>query len=241
MKYKEIIDRFIIPNDKELILRAIPEDKAKDLLKTQELFFARADNGSYGKLSEAVLSIADKEYLRKNYKDKDIPNWEEDVNALIQSYENCKSYTFLNCWSNSKIETRYIWNTYGKIYNSIILKTTVIKLKNELIQADNDFGFDICKVDYIDPVSGHGGIGNTTQLFSRKFDFDRKDEEIRAIIQLDNPKYSPTFLRIKVDLKRFLDEIIIHHNASPAFKIEINNLCEILGIKPRISTVSSNF
>jgi hypothetical protein len=240
MKHLRITPRFIIPSDSTKILRAMRGSRAIDLLDTQELYLSRADNPNFGAYAEAVVSIADKQFIRSEHKKSGRDDWEITAQKAIENLELQRKYTYLACWSITNHETRFIWNTYGKENNSCIFKSTVYKFKNALIKSEYDYEFDIAQVEYIDPIVGQGGIGNFKSLFSRKFDFDRKDEEGRAIVQLHNHPDPPADLRIKININELIDEVSYSHKADFDFIETIKKRCYKLDLKFSKSTISDS-
>jgi hypothetical protein len=239
MKLLDIPNRFKIPDDNKILLRAMIDLYSIDLLETGEIYFSRTDNPKHGINAEAVLSIADIKYIREKHKSRGLSDWEKFAEKEIDDIRKMRSYTYISCWNISQMETRFVWNTYGKIKNSCTFKSSVSKLKQSLLIAEEPYKFVILEVSYIDPISGSGGFGNTIGLFSNKFDFDRQDEEARALIQLDNNLNPPKHLRIKVDLNILLESVIINQLADIPFIEKINSLCEIRNIQCHKSRILS--
>lgn len=218
MPYCEIKDRYNIPNDFISIYRYFDDFKAFDFIEKSELFFQRVDK--FDKTDETLFSIYDKISIKKRHQKFNLKDSERNYKKEIEKFENFKKNTFINCWNENNIESKYMWDNYVKSGNGIAIRSTVAKLKNEFNYDKNNKIF-ISKVQYFDPIYDVLGVFNTIKMFSRKITDFYKEREIRAIIQPDNLKEYPENFTIKVDLHKLIDSIIISPNASEEFVTKI--------------------
>ena len=232
MAYSEITDRFIIPKDELIIWRYMDYDKFEYMIKKSALYFARADE--FGKYDEAVISFADKEFLRKGREQTGNKNWESDYQNEITFYEATKTKTYLSCWIHSHNETRYMWNNFTKTNEAIAIKTKVGNFKKVLIDTNFKEGIQIGKVEYTDPISSTIGIFNIARLYFRKITDFRNENEIRAIILLHSHEEGPHHLDVSINLNDLIDEIYLNPSSDFSFENKIKNLLKEFNVNKEI-------
>ncbi len=212
----QIPDRYLIPDENSTLRRYLSKEKAIDFLLTGELHFPRVDN--FPNKDEIIFSIEDKNWIRNEHKKSGKADWLKNAEEEIASYESFKTHTYINCWNNDNHEIRYLWNTYLNSTNGICIRTTVNKL--QIILDRSEESIQMAKIHYYDSISGRTRYFNTIGFFARKIKDDRKDNEVRFILQKLRNSDLPKFVRIKTDINSF-DEIIFSPNRDDAFKEEI--------------------
>lgn len=234
MPYREIRDRYLLPKPDAVLFRYFEDYKAEYLFKESELYFTQVSH--YPEYDELLFSIADKEAMRKRLKATGKTDWEDIYNKNLANNMAFKNTTFISCWSESKNESRRLWNEYVKGNNGIAIKTSVQKLINEF-NVSKEIIY-IPKIHYFDPVSGGLGVINTIRMFSRKPNTFSYENEVRCIVQYHTLEVKGDHLTIPINLDSLIDEIIIHPRATPEYHKAIEELAKAKGLDSKIQTSS---
>jgi len=213
MPYKEISNRYSIPSDNTTIIRYFEDYKFFWFLEKSALYFSSV--GKFHKYDELLFSIFDKQCIKRKYQKTLDPEWKKNYLNRINSYEFYKKVTFINCWREGTIESRFLWDNFVKHGNGIAIKTTVKQLKLELEKSP--FNIYVTKIHYFDPISEPLGIINTIRMFCRKMKDFRIENEIRAIIQLNKHDNIPENIEVSLNLTKLIDEIILGPKVSTVF------------------------
>lgn len=114
------------------------------------------------------------------------PETDEHRHALFKDY---KKHTYANCWHIKNHESFLMWEVYGTDKNNkgIAIQSTFQRLKQSL-NDDLKFEQHINEVEYIDLDNPYPLKNNTiTPFFLKSKEYD-DEHEIRAIIQIIDPK-----------------------------------------------------
>lgn len=220
MPYRQLESRYLIPDNNTTIYRYFDEFKANWLFENSSIYFSRVDE--FEKYNEMLFSFCDRDWFKRR----------NDTDS-ISIYEDFKKRTYISCWTDDRIESKFLWDNYSKDKNSIAIKSTVEKLKQEFNNAKEDIY--ISKIHYFDPITEPLGLFNGIRMFSRKIKHFIRENEIRAIIQLNEDTELPKHLEIKINLPDLIEEIILCPNASSEYASHIEFLAEKNNVKNRVS------
>jgi len=240
---------FVEPeNVDDKIWRYMNLPKLLDMLQSQKLYFARADElrkadkfeGSY----ETAPRTNAKEMVRQGIipppAGMDLAQWEkfeaefEHHNEVVGIQQN-----FINCWHMSSFENFAMWKIYADTFG-ICIQSTFDRLRNSFI--DNKLSYYgegrriyIGKVNYIDRQSAVIPSGNAFWPYIHKNIEYHYEQELRCIwwnTENRGIESHPAFYKIEVDLGQLIEKIYISPTAPTWFRNSIEELCVNYKISP---------
>ena len=160
------------PKNNTTLWRYMSFEKFADILATETLFFARADQ--YDDKFEGYIPESAK-----------LPH-KPDINPAIDRVNSSfRPYIMCNCWHKREEESMAMWDKYHLRNNGIAIKTTMRNLKNSLSDKPNIF---IGKIQYI---NNHNEIDmpvDVDNFLYYPYFYKRKpfeyEHEVRAIIDI---------------------------------------------------------
>ena len=192
------------------IWRYINLAKFLDLLRTSELYFARAD--TLNDPFEGSWPLGGIKRRQERYVDS-----EETFKWLSHGY---LSGTYLNCWHISEYESAAMWSLYLNASEGVAIRSTC----NRLIQAAalSKEDVHVTQVRYIDyskedfEEEHHGDC--LAPLLCKRRSFEH-EKELRAIICRAFAQNRPEDgVRIIIDLPKLVESVYVSPNAPSWFK-----------------------
>jgi hypothetical protein len=217
---------FIEPeNPHTKIWRYINLPKFLDMLQSQTLYFARADElrkadkfeGSF----ETQPTIIAKEMVRRGVAPvphgMDLNQWEQLEAHMVRHNEEVGiKQNFINCWHMSDFENFAMWKIYSDSYG-LCIRSTLDRLRNSITDSQRSYyGKDrriyIGKVNYIDRQSAVIPRDNGFWPYIHKNVEYRYEQELRCIwwnTENWGPDSHPEYYKIGVDLNQLIEKIYI--------------------------------
>jgi hypothetical protein len=243
--------QYTIPSDQTTLWRFMDFTKFVSLLKTNSLFFTRADQfadpfeGAKGLLKNkkkwdkhhveffinACTNLPDG--IKSTKSEKEILN---DAKRLLGQLDNIGSHqlkeTFINCWHENEYESEAMWKLYtSSLDQGIAIKTNYKKLYNSL---NKNPSIHIGRINYIDFNNNFAGI-NDSFWFKRK-SFEHENE-VRAIYQ-DRESKNENGKLIPIDLNILIEKIYLSPTSQEWFKELVEDILLKYNLKWKINESS---
>lgn len=185
--------------------------KLLSLLKTNSLFFCRADN--FEDKLEGSLPI--EEYKKRK---KILSEYDEKVGKHLKKD---RELVFVNCWHYNTTESLAMWKQYLSSKEGVAVVTTIDKFKSSFDVYDKDVYTG--KVKYIDYDNGvfddpHGRWNIFFNYFHKR-DFYSHENEYRAMIdaslflnkneQEEFKKSHPYGMSVPVNIDALIEKVIV--------------------------------
>ena len=211
------------------------------LLKTESLYFARADmfeDDFEGSLTQpAYTGFLINCDVDVQYEDGTVGKMSEWISNDVKAF---RTQTYINCWHMNERESDAMWKLYASSKKSIAIKTTY-KCLAESLPNDAHLGM----VRYIDYNKNHFPFNSLIlQFFHKRKEFEH-DKEVRAVITKGPPMTrkikKPTGndgLPIKVDVFKLIKKIVVAPKSSDEIYSEIQTLLKNHGFKLRVDRSS---
>ena len=234
---KNFVNIIITPEDEDTLWRYVSFEQFVSMLKTNSLFFAKADK--FKDPYEGFMPRRILENFKQRLLHSDIP--EKIIERIMKENEVYRRYILCNCWHQNVVESMAMWDKYHMRNSGVVIKTTVGKMKNSL---SGECGVYIGKIVYIDNENDNDqylknlldlgrniGIRVTEILLYSPYFRKRKEyeheQEVRLIVDIvpaaDVPADVPleTFLKnelpdmcdtgipVNIDVSTLIDEVII--------------------------------
>jgi hypothetical protein len=248
---------FVEPeNPRAKVWRYINLPKFLDMLQSQTLYFARADElrkadkfeGSY----ETRPTIIAKDLVKRGvipvpYSGMDLNQWEQfEIGRMRHHEEVSIKQNFINCWHMADFENFAMWKIYSDTYG-LCVQSTFDKLRNSFLDSEQSYygkprRIYIGKVNYIDRHSAVIPGDNGFWPYIHKNVEYRYEQELRCIwwnTKNWGTESHPECLKITVDLNQLIERIYISPAAPMWFRESIKELCKNYKIKPELITQSS--
>lgn len=143
--------------------------------------------------------------------------------------ERMASWVDIWCWNRFDHERVDMWRAYGAGSGSVMVLTSVDRLKESLILPD-DHEVILEDIEYVDKSSAIHDVKGCATLFLQKSRAFESEKEVRAILY--NPKVkieketNRTGQAIQVDLQRLVENVVMHYR-SPLWMMDaINRITE---------------
>lgn len=188
-------------NNSSVIWRYMDYEKFLDLLMTKELFFSFPGR-QLDDLNEGMLGVNGLLTLR--YSSIFLENFKNSLENLKNERDN---YGIL-CWHKHTAESLQMWKLYTAGGKGVAIKTTVGKLKNYLINLEED--------SWINKVSYNSEKLNNFHHFDDIFPsilfykdpIYKSESEVRAVIKLNEQKGKKRN-KFSINLDDLIDEAIM--------------------------------
>lgn len=205
------------------LLRYMDFFKFEDMLKTQTLYFCRAD-----KFADPLEgTVSEEEVHGTSASDMALA---EQVAMAEGEYEKAKAYekvakgcTFVNCWHINHEESQQMWDAYTSSPESVLVVTTVQKLRMSLEMPVIGAG-----VTYLSGNSPRTDFGNRS-LFFYKDEQYTFEKEYRLLIDLailggESIEKHDIGRKIPINLETMVQYIQPHPNATAEVKEKLGAL-----------------
>ncbi|MCH7647093.1 MAG: hypothetical protein IIA83_00590 [Thaumarchaeota archaeon] len=197
--------------------------KFVDVLVNRSLYFCRSDlmkdpfEGNY-------TSFMIEKYLEQAKDQKD----EKLIRShLINSPNEWKKTSFLNCWHMDDIEPYSMWKSYTTSNQAIVIQSTYNKLVQS-VANNKKYSVFIGKVKYIDYKKSVIPFGNAFDPLLHKRHNFKHESELRAIVVdfrfLGGDKEPRIGHRVELDLQELIEEIRTAPTAPDWFKNIVQTL-----------------
>jgi len=168
-------------NNNQKIWRYIDFTKLIDLLNTNSLYFARADNfddffeGAITKRTAEMRKVQTAALIRAGkLNPMYTPEWWHTSN------QEAKKEFAINCWHMNDHESAAMWKLYLQSNEGIAIQSTFDRLKNSLQETDVSVLIGVVK--YIDYEKDIIDFGNSLEPFVRKRKSFEHENELRCVI-----------------------------------------------------------
>lgn len=230
MPYFEIKGEYPIPSDPTILSRYYLKEKFVSFIETSNLYLTQIEKF---KNDEIIFSLIDKQMIREKHKNLGRGNWREDADIEIKNFEALRYCSYLNCWTTEYLELRKFWEKYGESKDSVMIRTSAKKLKQEIHKSG--FNVYLARVTYYDPISDPLGKWNTIKMVARKPNDFIWEQEARIVIsRFLKKEVFQNHLEIEIDVSALIDEIIISPFASEGYLEEVQKLVSNRGINAKI-------
>jgi len=255
------IDKYSVP-DETVIWRYMDLSKLLDILVNEYIIFPRLDSfedvyeGNPLKFKEAMLYAFDKTG-ELNLKEKvafSVDTW----------FRLTRVRTYISCWHMNDFESAGMWKLYCKSNESLVIKTTLGRLKKSLVhpntsdidslvfgKVDYSHNVDQLKAEYFQKASKKESIDLSffDTSFSKRPSFQH-EHELRVIafkhdkiINSDDKdlsvaelsKTTPYVQPINCDVNKLIDSIVIAPDAPHWFVELVKSLVQKLGYEFTVS------
>jgi hypothetical protein len=214
---------FSAPYHNRFVAHYIPRiEYFKSLLRGSKLRFGRTDlqekDSKDSCYPEANLHSQSTMTRRLNERFKII----EDPNAMIESQNISRRYSYIHCWFGQKEESRGMWCNCGGDGHGVCIQTISSKLLRSIRDTQSHLHIEPAVVDYTNnPITT---LFSSAPYFRKDPSFQgEKEFRLLARIKMDHtPKEpgtnflaeAPEFQLIEVDLKTLLDVVVIGSKVS---------------------------
>lgn len=233
--------------------------KFASLLTTSSLFFSKLKNLGdpwEGEWPDYYYEVIKNQIIKTkpSFQNKD------DTSSLLQQLINGKNiiydYTYVNCWHINNYESAAMWKLYSLTNQGIALKTTVGKLRNEILKRDEEF--EIRRIEYIDHnyfrPETNNNLSMTEPIFYKMKAFEYECElrvafldkkilqNVTTIYEGENLEEYKNPLpgrNIPIDLAKIIDAIHISPVAPEWIESVVKSLLEKYGLNPKLVIRSS--
>ncbi|MEN8282606.1 DUF2971 domain-containing protein [Acinetobacter gerneri] len=262
MKFQSIPEYESISDD-TILWRYMDLPKFLDVLINKHIVFTRPD------LFEDVFESypykfreASKEAFYRNG-EKTLGDFIDD--RLVNSHRVAKYHIYISCWHINSFESAGMWKLYGKHSDSLVIKTTVKKLKQSLIDPNNswvnhlfygkvnyDLNLDKLTEEFCDLVKKKEAIEIDIRhvLYNKRESFEHEKEfrvlginnsnlfghpDLEKLSDSELKKITPSFQSIKCNIDNLIDEIIIAPDAQNWIVDLIKSTFEHLGYNFKVN------
>lgn len=154
---------------------------------------------------------------------------ERPKSGYSKDVERMASWVDIWCWNRFDHERVDMWRAYGAGAGSVMMLSTVDRLKDSLIlPVDHEIVLE--DVKYVDKSSAIHDIKGNATVFLQKSRAFESEKEVRAILYNPNVdierETSRTGQAIQVDLSRLVENVVMHYQ-SPLWMMDaINRISE---------------
>ena len=231
------------PEDTDTLWRYMSLEKLVNILKTESLFFTRAD-----KFDDPFEGFIPAE-IRDSYKKsaRHVASNEDVAKLLIKVNEDSRKYVMCNCWHQNQEESMAMWDKYHMRNSGIAIETTMRGLKNSLLDSRDVFIGEVeyfyntnYDVEYKDRLANNESLLNQKWTYFPYFHKRRAfqhEREVRMIIDIE------PFVREALDqvipedasrLSKCISEIEFPDicKVGKPFKVDVNELINKVIISP---------
>jgi len=189
----------ITPLDDTIIWRYMDFARFIQLLETQTLWFARADQ--FEDLLEGTYTDAELADLRSLVDPPGHPG-RSIADIHVSGTRLARATTYVNCWRTGAAESLAMWDLYGKGSGIVAIKSSIRLLKDALNKQP--ISVNIAQVRYIDWTTAPWD-NNSLVMCARKDSSYEHEAEVRAIIwEVASSNHAP-LANITDGMKRWND------------------------------------
>ncbi len=197
-----------------ILRRYLDLPKLLDLLRSGELYLtqtSRFDDRLEGTLPESIRGL-----LRND------PSFVDRYHDPLTWEQKNRNHTYLSCWTLGAKDNMALWKLYGSATGSVAIETTVKRLTTIAPSWGKYGSVNVMKVRYINHAGRlpNGVYAPDAHVFGLKHAAYRFEKEVRIVITHPpsrRRKAAVPFLRVPVNLDRFLRRIIVAPEADDWF------------------------
>lgn len=163
-----------------------------------------------------------------------------EKSSFADTLPNMIRWVDIWCWNKFEHERIDMWRAYGGTPGSVMVRSTVGKIKSEL-HKNTDMCIAAVPVEYIsrDAIPTDE---NKYSIFSQKSRAYKAEEEIRFILHNEksdiNKERNEPGATIKLNLRNFIDDVVAHYDTPPWLMESINAITmRALDKKPMESSI----
>jgi hypothetical protein len=233
-------------NPKQFFWRYLTFEKFENLIKSSELYLRRLDKFSdnyEGKLGSFTAK-------KINNLFDDFSNSQEMERELFYSLKNLRTCIFTNCWHINENENIDMWKSYCHENEGVVIKTNIDNLISSILPHSlGPMHFrpvtygntDDTNIDLRFPLELINFKGNQYSFeneYRISLFYIKGEKEIEQLEEFEELIITPPeeAVKLKVNLKKLLNEIRISPFANAEFHQRVSELCEnYLDIEPKES------
>lgn len=235
---------YTIPDDEDVLWRYLTFPKFVSMLKTQSLFFSRADkfNDPFEGAKGLIENEGKWDSSYKNFFKFAIglssqlteSQMEAHCNAMLDGFKMmCKVerlHTFINCWHKNDCESEAMWKLYcSDLTQGLAIKTTYKKLSKELNHISD---IKIGEVQYIDYTNRLLGPQDAFWFKRKTFEHEK---EVRVLIHnVQDLEEEKEGIDIPVSLDRLIDSVYVSPVAPQWFVDVVDDITKRYGLDKRV-------
>lgn len=209
--------------DRSPLRRYMDLTKYIDLLKTQTLYFRRADR-FIDKFEGALTSS-----IRRAIDSARAEN--PQAESADTFYRRCRMGTFVSCWTHNTKDNMALWQLYGGASTSLGVNTTVERLTKTCLSWSESVL--IQKVKYIDhfenPDMVIGRYTDPLQFKHEAYDFE---QEVRILVPRQSGwEKNPESIHLPVSVSALVTSIVVAPEAGGWFFDIVQDVTERYGLK----------
>jgi hypothetical protein len=198
--------------------------KLVDLLRTQALYFRRADG--FADRLEGALFPSLRKGLNEAFEKEDSPH---DADYF---YRRSRIGNYVSCWTIGARDNMALWQLYGGVKTSLALTTTVDRLIGCALGWKRRTHFH--KVKYVDHRRVRNYvIGAYTDVLQYKSDAYRYERELRVVVpqQEEGWEMNPMGMRLPVSsADALIRSVVVAPEAEDNFVEAVRDLCKRYGL-----------
>lgn len=211
--------------DRSPLRRYMDLTKYIDLLRTQTLYFRRADrfiDKFEGALTPSIRRAIDSARAEN-----------PQAESTDTFYRRCRMGTFVSCWTHGTKDNMALWQLYGGASTSLGVNTTVERLTKECQSWSESESVLIQKVKYIDhfenPDMVIGRYTDPLQFKHEAYDFER---EVRILVPRQNDwENNSESLRLPISANALVSSIVVAPEAGEWFFDLVKDVTERYGLE----------
>ncbi len=209
--------------DRSPLRRYMDLTKYIDLLRTQTLYFRRADrfiDKFEGALTPSIRRAIDSARAEN-----------PQAESADTFYQRCRMGTFVSCWTHNTKDNMALWQLYGGASTSLGVNTTVERLTKTCLSWSESVL--IQKVKYIDhfenPDMVIGRYTDPLQFKHEAYDFE---QEVRILVPRQSGwEKNPESIHLPVSVSALVTSIVVAPEAGGWFFDLVQDVTERYGLK----------
>ncbi len=225
-----------LPRLDQRVWRYMEYWKFESLIKDGALYFRRSDkleDDMEGKYADANRNYTTGLWGRFS----SAYRVNHDPKAFEQGALDFRYAVFVNCWHINRVESREMWERFGKSERSVVIVTTVRRLL-KAVEANH---VQPGKVIYASQAVPRPEWSHNAPFFFKNLQF-MSEKEFRLIAH--KPEEEPIYIdqtfghSISVKGSEIIEMVKLHPEASPCFKEEIKTFLRNQNVKLAVSRSS---
>lgn len=206
-----------------ILRRYMDLPKLLDLLHHRALYFRRADGFSdrlEGALFPSLRALMDKAHASGH-----------SNQSADDFYRRARLANYVSCWTLSGKDSMALWQLYGGIANSVVVTSTLPRLKSTAESWGRQVFFH--RVKYVNHLKIKTYlVGRHVDVLKFKHEAYRHEKELRIVVpQHTDWESNPMGIRLPVsDLDALVRSVVVAPEASNEFYEAVSGLCHKYGL-----------
>ncbi|USY26713.1 hypothetical protein NIZ92_06660 [Alcaligenes sp. 1735tsa3] len=148
----------------------------------------------------------------------------------IDVLDHMSTWVDVWCWNKYDHERVDMWRAYGGGPGSVMITSTVGKVKNAL-STPRELALAITEVEYVEEIKGSKNINRIFSPLSKKSHVYKSEQELRFLLYDKNsPINSPREARgtkVKLNLHLMITDVVAHYQTSSWMMESINKITNL--------------